>query len=102
MLLAYSAEQGGGGGGSDVRLVECVCPYPSVGAPDYGGHVPVDMDAAHQRALPAHDNINHAHVAVIGRLTSTVHVVEAELDVLLAASWKPSMHANRHNRLHNR
>ena len=34
---------GGGGVGSDVRLDECVCPYPSVDAPNSGCHVPVDM-----------------------------------------------------------
>ena len=33
----------GGGGGSDNMLMRCVCPDPITDAPNYGGHVPVDM-----------------------------------------------------------
>ena len=42
-LLSCETPGGGGSGGFDVRLDECVCPYPPVDAPDHGGHVPVDM-----------------------------------------------------------
>ena len=38
-----SCETPGGSGGFDVRLDECVCPYPPVDAPDHGGRVPVDV-----------------------------------------------------------
>ena len=38
-----SCETPGGSGGFDVRLDECVCPYPPVDAPNCGGRVPVDV-----------------------------------------------------------
>ena len=38
-----SCETPGGGGGFDVRLDECVCPYPPLDAPNCGDRVPVDV-----------------------------------------------------------